>query len=278
MSAVLGVPADLRREPLPLWRHPAFRWTLIATGLAAATSPLWWEPFSSRLFELEFAIAALLPEDAIRGAAWFLLPAIGFAAGILASLSPCILPLVPLNVAYIGAVEASGWRAVSLSGRFVLGAALALSVLGLFGDLAGWVLIEQRGPMLLVVGAALLYFGFAALELAPMPFAGRVGGGPRRLGPIGAGAAFSVVTTPCASPLRAAVLAASATQAIAGLTVIAMASFALGYTLLVFLGGVFGGTLVTRLRERSFEAPRAGAGALLLVTGLGFAAAGWHWF
>ena len=37
----------------------------------------------------EFAIAEVLPEDTIAGAAWFLLPAIGFAAGLLASLSPC---------------------------------------------------------------------------------------------------------------------------------------------------------------------------------------------
>ncbi len=278
MSASAESPTAAPAGPVPPWRHAAFRWTLLVAGLGAATAALWWEPLSAGLTRREFAVAGVRPEDTIAGAAWFLLPGIGFAAGLLASLSPCILPLVPLNVAYIGAADASGSRALAISGRFVLGAALALAVLGLVGDLAGFVLIEQRGPMLLAVGIALVYFGLASLELAPVPFAGRTAGGGRRLGPVGAGAAFSVVTTPCASPLLAAVLAASAAPAIPGLSVVSMVAFALGYTLLVFLAGAFGGGLVARLRRQSFDAPRAAAGGLLLVVGVGFALAGLRWF
>ena len=63
-----------------------------------------------------------------------------------------------------------------------------------------------------------------------------------------------------------------------GATVASMIGFALGYTALVFLAGVFGGAVVARVRERSFEAPRAAAAALLLVAGLGFAATGIAWF
>ena len=63
-----------------------------------------------------------------------------------------------------------------------------------------------------------------------------------------------------------------------GLSVITMLGFALGYTLLVFVAGVFGGRLVQRLRGSSFEAPRAAAAALLLIAGAGFAAAGVAWF
>ena len=124
----------------------------------------------------------------------------------------------------------------------------------------------------------LLYFGLAALELVPLPFAGRAPGAGRRLGPVGAGAAFSLVTTPCASPFVGAVLAASSAQGIPGLGAASMLGFALGYTALVFLGGVFGGQLVARMRRHSFEAPRAAAAALLLVAGAGFSAAGIAWF
>ncbi len=277
-SAADTVPAPLGREPLPAWRHPAFPATLLAAGAVALSTPLWWAGASQRLFDVEFGIARLLPEEVIAGAAWFLLPGIGFAAGLLASLSPCILPLVPLNVAYIGASQASGWRAVSLSAQFVLGAALALALLGLAGDLAGVLLIEQRGPVLIGVGALMVYFGLASLELAPLPLAGRAAGSRRRLGAVGAGAAFSLVTTPCASPLLAAVLAAASAQAVPGLSVAAMVGFALGYTALVFAAGAFGGGLVRRLSARSFAAPRAAAGALLLVLGAGFAATGLAWF
>ncbi len=277
-SAAEMAPALARREPYPPWRHPAFPATLLAAGAIALSAPFWWGAASQWLFDLEFGIAGLLPEGAIAGAAWFLLPAVGLAAGLLASLSPCILPLVPLNVAYIGASDAVGWRAVSLSAQFVLGAALVLALLGLAGDLAGLLLIEQRGPVLLGSGALMGYLGLASLELAPLPFAGRAVGSRRRLGAVGAGAAFSLITTPCASPLLAAVLAAASAQAVPGLSVAAMLGFALGYTALVFAAGAFGGGLVRRLRARSFDAPRAAAGALLLVLGAGFAAAGVAWF
>ena len=128
------------------------------------------------------------------------IPLVGVGCGLLASFSPCILPLVPLNIAAIGAADATGWRAAALSARFVLGAAASLAVLGLFGDLAGVLLIEQRGPVLLAAGIAMLALRLAALELVPVPFAGRSAGAGRRLGPVAAGAAFSLVTTPCASP------------------------------------------------------------------------------
>jgi cytochrome c-type biogenesis protein len=266
------------REPRPLWKHGAFRWPLLGAGLLAIAAPLWWGPASTLLFELEFAVAQRLPQEQIAGTAWFLLPLVSFGCGLLASFSPCILPLVPLNIAGIGAAEASGWRAADLSARFVLGAALVLALLGLAGDLAGVLLIEQRGPVLIVAGLSMVYFGLAALELLPLPFAGRSPGAGRRLGPIGAGAAFSLVTTPCASPFVGAVLAAASTQAVPGLTAVSMLGFAFGYTALVFAGGVFGGGLVARLRRRSFQAPRAAAAALLLVAGIGFTSAGIAWF
>ena len=276
-----SVEADVRPrsgEPLPLWRQPAFGWSLGLAALAALTSSLWWAPLSGLLYDAEFGLAGLFPEDLIARANWMLLPAMGFAAGLLASLSPCVLPLVPLNVAYIGAADASGGRALALSARFVLGAAIALSLLGLFGDLAGVLLIEQRGPVLISVGVLLLYLGLAAVEIVPLPFAGRSLGGNRQLGAVGAGAVFSLVTTPCASPLVGAVLAAAAAQGVPGLSVISMAAFALGYTAIVFAAGVFGGNLVQRLRGRSFDAPRAVAGALMLAGSAALALTGIDWF
>ena len=152
------------------------------------------------------------------------------------------------------------------------------AIKGLFGDLAGVLLIEQRGPVQIGVGLLLLYLGLATVEIAPVPFAGRSMGGSRKLGAVGAGAVFALVTTPCASPLVGSVLAAAAAQGIPGLGVVSMASFALGYTAIVFAAGVFGGSLVQRLRGHSFAAPRAAAGALMLAAGASLAITGFAWF
>jgi cytochrome c-type biogenesis protein len=264
--------------PAPLWRHPAFLGPLLAAAAVALTLPLWWESASAALFDLEFAVAAVIPQSVIADAAWFLLPPLGLAAGLLASFSPCILPLIPLNVAAIGASEVRGWRAAALSARFVGGAAFALALLGLFGDLAGFLLVEQRGPVLVAAGLAMLVFGLVALEVLPLPLAGRSPGGGRRLGPFAAGAVFSLVTTPCASPLVGAVLAAAGAWSVPGLAAASMACFAVGYTALVFAAGVFGGALLDALRRRSFDAPRAASAALLLVLGIAFTATGIAWF
>jgi len=277
-ETALGGGGPGAREAFSLWRHPAFWGPLVVVAAAAIFAPLWWDPLSRSLFALEFSAAQLLPRESIAGAAWILLPLLALAGGVLASVSPCVLPLIPLNVAAIGAVEATGWRAVSVSARFVLGAAAALSLLGLASDAAGFLLIDHRGVVLVASGLAMLYFGLVTLEIAPLPFAGRSIGARLRLGPIAAGAAFSLVTTPCASPLLAALLATAVAQQIPGLVAVTLLAFSLGYTALVFLAGVFGGSFVRRLRGHAFVAPRAASAALLLAMGMGFVGAGVAWF
>ena len=61
--------------------------------------------------------------------------------------------------------------------------------------------------------------------------------------------------------------AAGAFAAVAGLATVSLLAFSLGYTAVVFAVGVFGGDPFARLRRRSFEAPRAAGGALLLIAG-----------
>ncbi len=278
MTAGAIASRDEATSPHPLWKHPAFRWTLVVSAIVVLSMPVWEGALQSELLDFESLLAGSFGAGDTGGLALLLIPAAGLGAGIVASLSPCILPLIPLNLAYIGASEVGGRRAAWISGRFVLGAAIALTALGVFADLAGFLLIDHRGPLLLGAGIAMLYFGMVVLEVAPGPFRGRAPMGARRLGPVGAGAAFSLVTTPCSSPLLAAVLAAAAAQAVAGLAVVTMLCFSVGYTTLVFLSGVFGGRLVGRVRRSDFAASRAAAGALLLSAGVTFALSGSAWF
>lgn len=214
--------------------------------------------------------------DLVGSAPWMLLPALGLAGGLLASVSPCVLPLLPLNAAYIGATNVPPARAASVSARFTLGAVVALSVLGLFADLAGAVFVEHRGPIRLAVGAILVVLGLAAAEVVRLPTTPAIGGS-RRLGAVAAGSAFALITTPCASPILFAVLAASGAQGVAGLGAVTMAAFAVGYTVLVFVAGLTGGRLLGRFRGRT-RAVQAVAAAFLLVAGVGFVGSGAAWW
>lgn len=277
MSADGLMPGAIDPERGPLWRHPAFGWTLALATTVALCAPLWQPSLELALLGIESALAEVFTASHIGRIGLVLIPAAAFGFGVLASVSPCVLPLVPVNLAYIGASEASGRRALSLSFRFVVGSALALTVLGVFGDLAGLLLIDHRGPVLLTAGIAIVYLGLAALELAPVPGPGSVFSAQRRLGPVGAGAAFSLITTPCSSPLLAAVLTAAAAQSVSGLGIVTMLSFSLGYTMLVFLAGVFGGGVVAWARGLDMVAPRAAAAALLVVSGTTFVLSGAVW-
>ncbi len=267
-----------RTKELPLTAHTGFWLTLAVAAAGAAVIWSMWESLTLLLARVEFALASTVPEHWIGNAAWYSLPVLGFFAGLLASISPCILPLVPLNAAFIGAAEATGLRAVLISARFVLGAALALAILGLLTDLAGTLLVEQRGFVLLAAGLALLLFAAALLELVSLPFSGASLFADRPLGPVAAGAAFALVTTPCASPLLGGLLTAAAASGAAGLTSLAMLSFAVGYTALVFVAGVFGGQAIERLRRRSYVGARALGAAVLGFTGLAFLVSGIRWF
>lgn len=262
----------------PLWRHPLFRWVLTVFAVVGLGATFWWSSLEIVLHDAEFLAARAFDTVPIGGISFVLLPLVGFAGGVLASFSPCILPLVPLNIAYVGAHEATGWRSLSLSLRFVAGAAVVLSLLGIFGDVAGLLLVEHRGSMLLVVGLALIYFGLIVVEAVPDLFGGRGLNFRRRLGPFGAGATFSMVTTPCSSPILGAVLAAAAARSVPGLGVATMISFSFGYTLLVFLGGLFGGGLVAWASRLQLAAPRAAAAALLVAAGITLVLTGVSWF
>ncbi|MFM6058918.1 MAG: cytochrome c biogenesis CcdA family protein [Microcystis aeruginosa] len=59
-----------------------------------------------------------------------LLP-LAFLGGVIASISPCILALLPVNLSYIGTLKIeSRWDAFSKAGLFVLGAVTILSLFG----------------------------------------------------------------------------------------------------------------------------------------------------
>ncbi len=271
-----GVDSALKARELRPHRRAGFRRTLLVGLAILAVFPLWWPPFERALSGVEQALTGLLPLDLVAGARWVALPAIGLLGGLLASISPCVLPLVPLNAAYIGAAGVPAARVASVSARFVLGAVLALSVLGLFADLAGAVFIEYRGPLRIAVGGVLVLLGAIEAELLPAPRL-PVPGGARRLGPVAAGAAFALLTTPCASPVLFAVLTAAGAQGVPGLSAVTMAAFAVGYTALVFAAGLVGGRATAGFRRHSPSVQSISA-AVLMVAGLGFAASGMLWF
>ncbi|MBD2103258.1 cytochrome c biogenesis protein CcdA [Leptolyngbya sp. FACHB-261] len=206
---------------------------------------------------------------------------LAFGGGLIASLSPCILSLLPVNLSYIGTREISSrWDAFLKAGAFVLGVVTVLSLFGLFSSLAGLVLVQFRGYIQIAVGLIVLLMGLSLAGLVRLPLP-PTPTGASLAGPYGVGLTFALVSSPCTSPVLFSVLAAAAATGSPMQSTLAMVSYALGYTAVIFLASLFAGLLKqTRILLNYSEAIlRFGSVALVLmgsyylVTGIGWALA-----
>jgi cytochrome c-type biogenesis protein len=207
-----------------------------------------------------------------------LLP-LAFLGGVLASVSPCILALLPVNLSYIGTLKIESQRdAVIKAGLFLLGAVTMLSLFGLVSSFAGAVMVEYRGHINLLVGAIMVVMGIWLFGLIQLPLP-QFNLNLPQAGPYGVGLTFALVSSPCASPVLFAVLAAAAATGSQILGTLTMVSYALGYTLLIFLASLFTGVVKQsrHLLQHSEQVTRLGSVALIL-TGLYYLFTSAKWF
>ncbi len=207
-----------------------------------------------------------------------LLP-LAFVGGILASVSPCILALLPVNLSYIGTLKINSRRDAFINASlFVLGAVTILSLFGLVSSFAGAVMVEYRGYINVIVGGIMVIMGAWLFGLIQLPLPQWNVNLPQA-GPYGVGLTFALVSSPCASPVLFAVLAASAATGSQVLGTLTMVSYALGYTLLIFLASLFTGLVKQsrQLLQHSEQITRSGSVALVL-TGIYYLFTGTKWF
>lgn len=207
-----------------------------------------------------------------------LLP-LAFLGGLLASVSPCILALLPVNLSYIGTLKIkSRWDAFQKAGLFVLGAVVILSLFGLVSSFAGAVMVEYRGYINIVVGLILFVMGLWLLGVIKINLPEMELNLPNA-GPFGVGLTFALVSSPCASPVLFAVLAAAAATGSQVTATLAMVSYALGYTMLIFLSSLFTGLVKqsNNLLKHSENIIRFGSVALIM-TGAYYLFNGTKWF
>lgn len=170
-----------------------------------------------------------------------LLILLSFGGGLAASLTPCVLSMLPMNLSYIGTSNiTSKTDALKKSLSFVFGAACIFSLLGLFASFASFIMIEFRGYVHIVIGIFILFMALSELEIVKLPLPQFITQIPHG-GPFIVGMAFALASSPCASPILFAILAmASSAGSAAGGTLI-MIAYSLGYTGVIFVTSVFAG-------------------------------------
>jgi cytochrome c-type biogenesis protein len=204
---------------------------------------------------------------------------LAFVGGLIASVSPCILALLPVNLSYIGTRNiTSRGDAFVKAGLFVLGNVIILSLFGLASSFAGAVMVEYRGHINVVVGAIILIMGLGLLGLIKIPLP-NINVDGSNFGPFGVGLTFALVSSPCASPVLFAVLAAAGASGSQLLAVLTMASYAFGYTIIIFLASLLTGFAkqAKLLLKHSENITKFGSVALI-TAGIYYLVTGVQWF
>jgi len=166
---------------------------------------------------------------------------LSFGGGLAASLTPCCLSMLPLNLSYIGTANiTSKLDALKKATLFVIGASIVFSLLGLFASFASFILIDFRGYIHLSIGLFIVLMALSEADIFHFPLPQFVKGIPNA-GPFIVGMAFALVSSPCASPILFAILAmsTSAGTLIGGSLI--MIAYSVGYTGLIFITSVFAG-------------------------------------
>lgn len=191
------------------------------------------------------------PPDAFAAAAekglLFLL-VLCFMAGVAVSFTPCVLPMVPITMAIIGARGATTkFEAFSLALAYTLGQTLVYTGLGVVMGMTGGLFGSQmQNPYLvggigvLFVGLSLSMFGFFDIQV-PGFIQSRVSGYEKR-GGYGVSVVFGmiggVLAGPCSGPVVIAILSKIATEGQIGLGAVLMAAFSTGMGMIFLVAGV----------------------------------------
>lgn len=194
----------------------------------------------------------------------------GFLAGLLSTLSPCVLPLLPLVLG--GAVAAHRFGMIALGAGLVLSfvaMGLFVATIGFSMGLDGAVLRQVTAVGLFLVGVVLLS---SALQQRFALFASGLGDAANRLiarivpsglgGQFLLGAILGTVWSPCVGPtLGAASLLAAQGQDI-GVAAVVMVAFGAGTAVPLVLVGLLSRQALLRWRGRLMQAGGAGKTAL----------------
>ncbi|MBD2395308.1 cytochrome c biogenesis protein CcdA [Cyanobacterium aponinum AL20118] len=232
------------------------------------------ESFSNQLYYLQQFANELVNNQLHQVSIFSFL--IIFVTGLITSLTPCMLSMLPLTIAYIGGYETKGRLSSFLqSAYFALGLATTLALLGVFAALLGRVYGQIGTGLPIFVSAIAILMGLNLLEIVPLKFPNWDASNwvkdnfPNSLKSYLLGLTFGLIASPCSTPVLITLLAFVASSENIFLSSLLLVSYAIGYVFPLILAGTFTGTLKSLLNLRVItQWINPISGGILLIFGI----------
>lgn len=197
-------------------------------------------------------------------------------AGLVTSLTPCMLSMLPITIGYIGGYESQGrMQAAAQSLWFALGLATTLSGLGLVAAIAGRVYGQIGVGLPIVVSIIAILMGLYLLDALPIPLPSLGGTDwiqdrwPRAVRSYLLGLTFGLVASPCSTPVLATLLAWVSTTQDPVLGGALLLAYTAGYVAPLIIAGTFTASIKKLLEVRQWSGWVTPTSGIVLV-GFGF--------
>ncbi len=166
-----------------------------------------------------------------------------FLGGLISSISPCSLSMLPLIIGYIGGYsDEKPLKTLLQMIVFVIGSGIVFSIIGAVCALTGKMFIGNPYFALIVASIVMIMglkiLGFLEFDLPPI-----IKEIPKNefnndfLYPLILGAVFALIGTPCSTPILASIMAFASISAKISSAVIMLFLFSIGQGLILILAG-----------------------------------------
>lgn len=202
---------------------------------------------------------------------------VSFLAGILASLSPCSLGILPLIIGYVGGYSKESNKKLFIQMiSFSLGLSLILSIIGVICALTGRAFTGFASPVLILLFASvIIILGLNLIGFLDIQFPAIIKKMPQNktgslfIFPFTVGAFFALASSPCSSPILASIMAIATVSTNIIFSIALLFCFALGQCAIIIFFALFTSTLKNLNKFAKYsEILIKISGIILIITGL----------
>ncbi|MDH4257638.1 MAG: cytochrome c biogenesis protein CcdA [Candidatus Aminicenantes bacterium] len=217
-------------------------------------------------------------QQLIQSNPWLAVVAV-FFGGLLTASNPCVLAMIPLVVSMVAGYQevANIKKSLVFSLLFILGLSVTFTILGLISGLAGSMFGNVGSFWKYIVVGVCLVMGLHLLGLFKLNFSLPLSVNIKRGGSFKAffiGLLFGVVSSPCAVPILAVLLAFVASKGNVFYGAFLLFIYALGHSFLVLIAGTSMGAAKKAIESKGLrkanQALQKVAGVIIILVGVYF--------